>query len=229
MTIRRVAKTVATSVAAVACAGAGALAFAGTAGAATEIPNALQPVSGTFTAGTPFDSGQQVDVVVPANSVLTAGSTIYLLECAAPGGVLPTSTTECDGDTGYAGGTIKAGTGGSVDLKTDTPSHELYPIYALPDNYSLGETSSNGAVCDLGDECVVYIGEGGGGDVGMAQPHVFSTPFVVSPDPTDSGTIDPGDGTPEVPLAIGLPLLAAGIFGGTVVVRRRRRSSAGVA
>ncbi len=152
----------------------------------------------------PFDSGQLIDVAIPANSIFTPGSSIYLLESAAPNGVPPVSTTSCDGNTSYSGGTIKVGTDGSVDLKTDTPSHELYPIYALPDAYSLEETSSNGATCGLGaaNECVLYIGEGGGGDVGLSQPHFFSQPFQVRSDPTDSGTIDPGDGTAAVAAAV---------------------------
>ena len=33
-------------------------------------------------------------------------------------------------------------------------------------------------------------------------------------------------GTPEVPLAIGLPLAAAGLIGGSVLIRRRRAARA---
>ena len=226
MNIRRLIRTVSVSAAATACAGLGALAFAGTAGAVTSYPNAIQPQS-PFTPGTPFDSGQQVDVVVPANSILTSGANVYLLECAAPNGVLPTSTTQCDGNTGYAGGTITVESNGAVDLTSDTPLGNLYPIYALPDKPTLGESSPAGATCGVGaaDECVLYIGQGGGGDTGMAQPHVFSQVFQVKSDATDSGTASPGDGTPEFPLAVGLPLAAVGIFGGTVLMRRRRAAA----
>lgn len=226
MKIRRLIKTVSVSAAATACAGIGALAFAGSAGAATSYPNAIVPQTG-FTPGTPFDSGQQVDVVVPANSILTPNANIYLLECAAPNGVLPTSTTQCDGNTGYAGGTISVESNGAVDLANDTPFGNLYPIYALPDKHKLGESSPAGATCGLGaaNECVLYIGQGGGGDTGMALPHVFSQVFQVNLDPTDSGTANPGDGTPEFPLAVGLPLAAVGIFGGTVLMRRRRAAA----
>ena len=42
---------------------------------------------------------------------------------------------------------------------------------------------------------MLYIGEGGGGDTGFSQPHFFSQAFQVHPDPTDSGTLNPGDGT----------------------------------
>ena len=42
---------------------------------------------------------------------------------------------------------------------------------------------------------MLYIGQGGGGDIGFSPPHFFSQPFQVHPDPTDSGTLNPGDGT----------------------------------
>ena len=41
-------------------------------------------------------------------------------------------------------------------------------------------------------------------------------------DGSDAGA-NPGDGTPEVPLAIGLPLAALGVFGGWSLRNRRRR------
>ena len=34
-------------------------------------------------------------------------------------------------------------------------------------------------------------------DTGFSQPHFFSQAFQVHPDPTDSGTLNPGDGSPE--------------------------------
>lgn len=167
-----------------------------------EVINAIVPQS-PFSPG-PFDSGQKIDVSIPPNSVLTAGATIFLLECAAPNGVFPVSTTSCDGNTGYAGGTITVESNGSVDLVNDTPLGSLYPIYALPDKPTLGENSSAGATCGLGvtNECVLYIGQGGGSDTGMAQPHFFSAPFQVRSDATDSGTVNPGDGTASVAASV---------------------------
>jgi hypothetical protein len=182
-----------------------AFAFAGRAGAGTGVgasgnvvPGATVPV-GSFTAGTPFDSGQQLDVVIPPNSVFTAGSHIFILECAAPSGVLPTTTQECDGNTNYGGGTITANADGSVDVTNGSSSvGQPYTVYSLPDSVTLGEHSSAGAVCGVGavNECVLYIGEGGGSDTGMSQPHFFSMPFQIHTDPSDSGTLNPGDGSP---------------------------------
>ena len=73
---------------------------------------------------------------------------------------------------------------------------------------------------------MLYVGQGGGSDAGLSKPDYFTPPFQVASDPTDSGTVNPGDGTPEVPLAVGLPLAAVGVIGGTLFWRRRRSSSA---
>ncbi len=179
------------------------LVFAVPAGAGTgvgasgnTITNAAQAQS-PFTAGT-FDSGQPIDVVVPANSVFTPGANIFILECAAPGGVNPTTSTECDGNTGYQGGTVSVQSDGSVDvINTSTSFGTPYTIYSLPDAPVLGEGPTSTPKCGLGsaNECVLYIGQGGGGDTGFAQPHFFSQAFQVHPDPTDSGALSPGDGT----------------------------------
>jgi hypothetical protein len=206
------------------------LAMSGTAGAATQIPTAIVPQT-PFTAGLPFDSGQQVDITVPGG-YLTPGAAVNIFECADPNGTvanLPTTITECDGLTNYSGGSITTESDGSISTLTgsDTSSGQLYTIYALPDKYSLSETSSHGAVCgnSAATTCVLYIGNGGGQDTGLSAPHVFSQPFKVVADATDSGIVNPGDGTPEFPLAVGLPLAAVGIFGVTVAVRRRRAAA----
>jgi hypothetical protein len=155
---------------------------------------------GQFTAGTPFDSGQQIDVVIPPNSVLTPGATIFVLECAAPNGVDPTTINSCDGNTNYGGGTITVNGDGSVDvMNTSTTSGDPYTVYALPDHYTFRESPSSTPKCGpgAGSECVLYIGQGGGGDIGLSQPHFFSQPFQIHTDPTDSGTLNPGDGSPQ--------------------------------
>lgn len=178
--------------------------------AATQITTAIVPQQ-PYSPG-PFDSGQQVDVAIPGG-YLPANSDVTIFECAAPSGVLPTSTTQCDGLTGYQGGTITTEADGSFDLAgSDTPLGELYTMYALPDYIKLGETGSNSANCGLGvtKECVLYIGTGGGSDVGMAQPHVFSQVFQVRSDATDSGTANPGDGTAAVTTSVSPTLSTVG-------------------
>ena len=185
---------------------AAAFAFSGTAGAGTgvgasgnTITNAAQAQS-PFTATPPFDSGQPINVVVPANSVLNPGATIFILECTAPNGVNPTTINSCDGNTAYAGGTISVNPDGSIDVMNgSTNSGFAYKIYALPDHVTFGESPSGSPKCGLGatNECVLYIGQGGGSDIGLSAPHFFSQPFQVHPDSTDSGTINPGDGSPQ--------------------------------
>jgi hypothetical protein len=171
-----------------------------------QIANAAQALA-PFSPGT-FDSGQPIDAVVPPNAILTPGSHVFVMECGAPHGVLPTTTAACDGNTNYGGGTIFVASDGSVDLTNSTTggSDIPYTMYALPDSLNLSETPSNIPKCAQGsaNECVLYIGQGGGGDVGMTQPHVFSQAFQVHPDATDSGTQSPGDGTfpPDVAPAI---------------------------
>ena len=185
--------------------GIATFAFARAAGAGTgpgasgnTITNAAQAIQ-PFTPG-PFDSGQGIDVVIPPNSVFTSGSEIFILECAAPDGVDPTTTTECDGNTSYGGGSITVNSDGSVDVVNGSSGSGLpYQVFLLPDP-RIGDVGGGaGATCGLGaaNECVLYIGEGGGSDTGMTLPHFFSQAFQVHSDPTDSGTIDPGDGTPQ--------------------------------
>ena len=179
------------------------LVFAVPAGAGTgvgssgnTITNAAQAQS-PFTAGT-FDSGQPIDVVVPANTVFTPGANIFILECAAPGGVNPTTSTNATGTPATRAGPSPSSRDGSVDvINTSTSFGTPYTIYALPDAPVLHESPTSTPKCGLGsaNECVLYIGQGGGSDTGFSQPHFFSQAFQVHPDPTDSGTLTPGDGT----------------------------------
>ena len=92
-------------------------------------------------------------------------------------------------------------------------------MYALPDAISLGEGSS-GPKCGStsATECILYIGND---QNDFTKPHLWSQPFFVSANGNDAGA-NPGDGTPEVPLAIILPVAAMGLLGGTVLIRRRR-------
>jgi hypothetical protein len=156
----------------------------------STIPNAAQ-CSSTCTAGIPFSSGQNINVVVPANETFSAddglnnnNSGISIVECSAPNGVVPTNTAACDGNTIVAG--ILPNTDGSF-------TESGYTLYALPDSTSLGEGTS-GTACGqtAATECILYIGNN---QLDFTQPHLWSAPFFIAPDAGDAGT-NPGDGSP---------------------------------
>ena len=148
----------------------------------STVSNAIQTI-GTVAPNAPFDSGQVVNVVIPANSAFAQDAGVNLVECSAPDGVIPTLTTACDGLTLQNGALVAAD--GSFTFNG-------YSVYALPDSVSLGEGTS-GPVCGdtAATECILYIGEN---QNDFTQPHLWSAPFFVRPDPTDSGMTDPGDG-----------------------------------
>ena len=127
----------------------------------------------------------------------------------------PHRPSTCDGNT-VNGSTILPATDGSF---TYPPNKKHYTVYALPDSIKLGETG--GVTCGntAATECIFYIGDNYGD---FTLPHLWSQPFLVNTDPTDSGTLNPGDGTPEVPMAIILPVSAMGLLGAAVLIRRRR-------
>jgi hypothetical protein len=233
MSVRHVVRRVAVSVAATAAAGAfAALAFAlpasVPAGATTacSVPGdqcltAATP-TGTFTPGTPFDSGQSINVVVPANNTFSSTdglgnntSAINVLECAAPNGVLPTNPSACDGNTIQGNTILPAGDGHFT--------YTGYTIYALPDSVSLGESPTGQPVCGntAATECVLYMGNN---QNDFTKPHLWSQPFKVNANGNDLGA-NPGDGTPEVPMAVVLPVSAVGLLGATVLIRRRRKAA----
>ena len=237
MSIRHVARRVAASIAATAAVGTfAALAFASPAGASGPTSGSVVPgsaqCSASCTAGTPFSSGQNINVVVPANITFSnvanggIGSTgndpgaannnnqgINIVECSAPNGAVPTNTAACDGNTIVAG--ILPNPDGSFSVSD-------YTVYALPDFTSLGEGSS-GPVCGStsATECILYMGNNQGD---FTQPHLWSQPFFVKANGDDLGE-NPGDGTPEVPMAILLPISAMGLLGGAVLIRRRRKTA----
>jgi hypothetical protein len=154
------------------------------------------PVS-PFAANTPFSSGQLINVVVPANSLFISTTSVNILECAAPNGVLPTLPSECDGNT-IQGPTILPNTDGSINLQTQ--KYGQYPVFALPDSISLGESPSSAVTCGntAATECVLYIGDAQGD---FTQPHIFSQPFYIEANADDKGE-NPGDGSaPTVPTA----------------------------
>jgi len=218
MSLRIAARRVVASVAATAAAGTLALvAFSAPAGATASgdiVPGAASPIA-PYTAGTPFDSGQNINIVVPANTAF-AGShlAINVVECAAPNGVVPTQSSACDGLT-IQGNTILPNADGSF-------TYPGYTVYALPNSISLGEVPG-GPNCGStsATECILYIGQNYND---FTAPHLWSQPFFVKANGNDLG-LNPGDGTPEVPLAIILPLAAMGLLGAAVVIRRRRAAT----
>jgi hypothetical protein len=212
MKIRHVARAAAVSAV---VASAGVLAMAGTAGAAGL--GTVSPI-GTVTAGTPFSSGQTVKVTVAPGTLTSTGGqfepgvNITLIECSAPNGVVPSpfSLTDCDpGDTQSGDSIIPTGGGFS---------YSNYQVLALGPGSASGSGSNITCGSTAATECVI----GAFDDYNdLSQPYVFTQPFKIAANADDGGE-NPGDGTPEVPLAIGLPLAAAGLLAGGIALRRRR-------
>jgi hypothetical protein len=193
----------------------------------SQVPDSAVPL-GSYTPGTPFSSGQIIKVVIPANSVLPPDGFASIYECADPGGLpandpTPTSADQCDPESIQAD-TVQIQSDGSVD-------YEDYGVLSLPNTDTgpngLGESPGGTPICDTTHECVLLIS--GMPTFGMlptlsdqlAGPHYFSQPFQVAPDAGDTG-VDPGDGTPETPYALALPVLAFGLIGAAIVIRRRK-------
>jgi hypothetical protein len=236
MSIRHVARTVAVSGAAVLCGALFLLAIdSGVAGALTSGDGftTINPCSGCpFTGGVPYGDGQQIDVLVGANSSLnstgqsanpTFNGNYYFEECADPQGTtanLPTSFNGCEA------GTLDIEAGVASTGQAESPN---FTVFKLPDPTAVGGptmTNPPGASCGVAPNyCVIGIfgANPNSGNPGFSFPHLFSAPFQIRAN--QDGLVDgsnPGDGTPELSLAIGLPLAAIGIFGGFVLVRRRR-------
>jgi hypothetical protein len=168
----------------------------------------LNPYSSTG----PYFSGQLVDVDVPANSILRPGARLTIEECSAASVRRTPAHYDCDTRTRQRSRFV-ANPDGSAD-------YQGYPIYALPDIFTLHETHHHRPVCNLVHACVLLVGW----DIDDAHHEVWSLPFFVSPTAGDTGT-DPGSGTPEVPYVLVLPIIAVAIFGGSVLLRRRRSVS----
>jgi hypothetical protein len=229
MIVRRAARQVTVSVAAAAAIGAmSTLALAMPAGAAgpaagTIVPNSLVPQA-PFAAGTPFSSGQSIDVVVPANSVFNSSQTVNVVECSAPNGVIPALPSACNGNT-IQGQSVFPNADGSIDFQTAT--NALYPVFFTPDAALGDQPGSPKCGNTAATECILYIGQN---QTDFTAPHVWSTPFFINPTANDAGT-NPGDGsqppaqTPEVPLAVMLPVAGLAVLGGTLVIRRRRAAA----
>ncbi len=221
MFVRRITRVALASGTAVV--GAGALLvlpLSGSAGASG--PLTTSSVSITCSTGTcvpgPYQDQQIINISAPPNTTFLSGDTIQILECADPGGLvanLPsTAAGHCDGLTINQDG-LQTNADGS--FSESVSSGGGYTVYELP-SASLLENHNGLPKCDLANPCALYIGDNYNSI--PASNHVWSAPFSVGT--AAQGVTSPGDGTPEAPLMIGLPLVAAGVVGGFLFLRRRR-------
>ncbi len=161
----------------------------------------------------PFTTGEVVEVTAPANSVLKPKRELFIEECTASFTRPKPHRDQCDRRT-VQPDLIRAAADGSF-------TYADYVLYALPDKTTLRETKHHRPVCDLTHACVLVVGY----DLDDPGHRIWSAPFLVSPTGGAIG-VGPGNGTPEVPFALALPVLVVAIIGGTLLVRRRRSAAA---
>jgi len=104
---------------------------------------------------------------------------------------------------------------------------QAFTVYALPDGPTFDESAGPGQpTCGLAPNyCVLYVGSALYSDTAFPATHLFSAPFQIQASADDGGE-NPGDGTPESPLPILLPLSGVAMVGiGYRRVRRDRRRS----
>ena len=174
----------------------GALTLTSSDGYTSVMPD---PLDGTVTPDTPYDSGQTIDVKVAANPVLNAAGlaaaslpdtgSFYFQECEDLGGTvagLPTKPAQCDNGTLIL-------TGKASDGSASLTGVNAYAVFSLPTAATGYDTTAS---CGLSpNPCVVGIFAVNPSLGGFAEPHLFSAPFDVSPgDGTNSGD-NPGDGS----------------------------------
>jgi hypothetical protein len=153
----------------------------------------------------PFSSGQNIDIVIAANSTMSRSSLtaagypsgavpIKVLECADPRAVpanLPTKPTDCEPAT------IDSIPGANADGSMTITG---FTVYALPDSVVLGP--SNGTTCDDAQHaCVIGIFAD---QNDFTKPHLFSAPFYIAPSSAagSSATVTGGStGTSTQPTA----------------------------
>jgi hypothetical protein len=168
------------------------------------------PLVSLITGGTSsnvFISGQTVSVRVGPNRILKPGTHLVMEECATDFVGRRWISNQCDPRTVQIHPFIVTRDGSA--------NYSAYPIFALPDAFTLHEPTWHRPKCDLDHACLVLIGATGC-DLDAIGQGVSSQTFYVDPD------TDPGNGTPEVPYVVALPLLASGIIGAYALFRRRR-------
>ena len=160
----------------------------------------------------PYLSGELVGVNVAPNTTLKPGAHLTIEECSAASVGKSPRHFDCDSRTRQKQPFV-ANPDGSAH-------YQSYPIFALPDGFTLHETHHHRPVCNLEHACVLLVGW----DIDDAGHEARSLPFFANPTAGDTGT-GPGTGTPEVPYVLALPVIALGIFGVSVLQRRRRSVS----
>lgn len=179
-------------------------------GGAIASASSIRPAQVTVSPPGPYVSGQMVAVNVLLNSILRSGRSLSIEECAAPT-PFHRHHLRCDPHTKQSGYLTAEGKG--------IAGYTSYPIVALATRSPHREHDEDDRpVCDLTHPCVLMVGW----DLDDAGHRVYSAPFLVGPPGSDP---NPGTGTPEVPAALALPVIAAVVLGGWVLVRRRRSSA----
>lgn len=184
----------------------------------------------TVASGTPYSSGQAITVSGGTNTTLNPANLsshqipqgdFAIIECEDPGGTtanLPTQASNCESGTEDQ----------SVPQSSDGSFNDSgYQVYTLP-NTSFSPTTFVGGCGLAPNYCVIgiFATDPYSGGFGTANPHLWSAPFQVQQQGAHNSGTNPGDGTPEVPLAIGLPLAGLAAFGAWTIRSRRRSSRA---
>ncbi len=156
----------------------------------------------TLTPGSPYHSGQLVDIQVSANATLSAANrskagfpsgavAIKVVECQDHGGLqanLPKKPSDCDYNT------VDSIPGAQVDGSLIIKG---YTMYALPDAIVFGEPSDQTPACGTGqNQCVLGVFTNLND---FTKPHMFSGPFEVTPDPTADNAIVNGHAPATAP------------------------------
>ena len=168
---RKLATVLATTVLAGTVAGlTAAPAFASGPANGTQVPSSAVPV-GSFTRGTPFSSGQNIEVTIPANSDLQPGLKVNILECARP---RRHGRQSADRHQRSVTGRRCKETpfSSSRTARSTSADTRLRPSRCRP---AWGSRAATRPACDLSHECVLYVGEN---QNDFTAPHVFSQPFL---------------------------------------------------
>ncbi len=153
-------------------------------------PVTITPTT-SVASGQDLKSGQTINITVAANSTLdrtnlsafgfpSGVAVMKALECDDPDGLasnLPTKEAyHCDGNTIQATAYVNA----DGSFKIDN-----FVVYSLPDEPTFDEGPGSLPACGTqANQCVLYIGPD---QEDFSKPHLFSSPFLVTPTSNDQG------------------------------------------